>query len=45
MNRLKSTLLTNLSHELRTPLTTVIGFADVIREEAAPGTLFYEFAH
>ncbi|BBM73740.1 sensor histidine kinase [Rhodothermus marinus] len=44
MNRLKSTLLTNLSHELRTPLTTVIGFADVIREEAAPGTLFHEFA-
>ncbi len=44
MNRLKSTLLTNLSHELRTPLTTVIGFADVLREEAAPGTLFHEFA-
>lgn len=44
MSRLKSTLLTNLSHELRTPLTTVIGFADVLREEAAPGTLFHEFA-
>ncbi len=44
MNRLKSTLLTNLSHELRTPLTTVIGFADLIREEAAPGSSFREFA-
>ncbi len=44
MSRLKSTLLANLSHEIRTPLTTVIGFADVIREEAAPGTPFHEFA-
>lgn len=44
MSRLKSTLLTNLSHELRTPLTTVIGFADLIREEAAPGSSFHEFA-
>ncbi|MFO8099819.1 MAG: ATP-binding protein [Salinibacter sp.] len=33
-NRLKEEFLTNISHELRTPLTNILGFADVLREEA-----------
>ncbi|CAM3378722.1 PAS domain-containing sensor histidine kinase [Rhodothermus bifroesti] len=44
MSRLKSVLLTNLSHEIRTPLTTVIGFADLLVEEAKAGSPFQEFA-
>lgn len=33
MSMLQRQLLSNLSHELRTPLTSIIGLADVIREE------------
>ncbi|WP_440948492.1 CHASE4 domain-containing protein [Methanosarcina sp. T3] len=33
-NRSKSEFLSNMSHELRTPLNSVIGFADLLREES-----------
>ncbi len=32
-NRAKSEFLTNMSHELRTPLNSVIGFAEIIKNE------------
>ena len=35
-NELKDNFLTNTSHELRTPLTTILGFADVLKDEAPP---------
>ena len=34
-DRLKSTLLSNLSHEFRTPINGILGFSQVIEEEAA----------
>ncbi len=33
-NRAKSEFLTNMSHELRTPLNSVIGFAEIIKNES-----------
>ncbi|HTV83486.1 MAG TPA: PAS domain S-box protein [Acidobacteriaceae bacterium] len=33
-NRLKSEFLASMSHELRTPLHTIIGFAELLQEEA-----------
>lgn len=35
-NELKDNFLANTSHELRTPLTTILGFADVLKDEASP---------
>jgi PAS domain S-box-containing protein len=32
--RVRNAFLQNLSHEVRTPLTTVVGFAEVVRDEA-----------
>ena len=34
-NRLKEEFLANISHELRTPLTNILGFADVLRDNAS----------
>lgn len=36
---LKSRLLTLASHEMRTPLTAIKGFAEIIRDGAAPGEM------
>jgi len=33
MARLKSSFLTNMTHEIRTPLTSIIGFAQILKEE------------
>ncbi len=33
-NRAKSTFLANMSHELRTPLTVIIGYSEMLQEDA-----------
>jgi len=35
-NRARSEFLANVSHELRTPLTSILGFAEVLGEQAGP---------
>ena len=37
-NHAKSEFLTRMSHELRTPLNAILGYAQILRRDAAPGS-------
>ncbi len=42
--RAKSAFLANMSHELRTPLNTIIGYSELLHEDAQEGALSPELA-
>lgn len=36
-DRLKTSFLNNMSHEIRTPMNSIMGFADLLRDDPPPG--------